>query len=294
MTMPGEKEELKDFLDDTFKTMDAVLADQHPELTQREVGLVNYVGYGIVRVSGLPNIRSEEIVLFPKNVQGLVFNIDPEEIGVILLGASEHLNSGSEVRRTGRILDVPVGESLIGRVVDAIGRPLDNQGEIRAAKRLPVEREAPPVMARDPVTVPLQTGIKVIDALIPIGRGQRELIVGDRQTGKTAIALDTIINQRDKNVICIYCAIGKKSPPTWPRSSPTCRQHDAMKYTHRGGRRWEKTPRGCSSSRLTRRPPWGNTSCSKGQRRPDHLRRSAPSCAGLPGDVPAAAAAAGT
>jgi F-type H+-transporting ATPase subunit alpha len=147
MTMPGEKEELKEFLDDTFKTMDAVLADQHPELTQREVGLVHYVGYGIVRVSGLPNIRAEEIVLFPKNVQGLVFNIDPEEIGVILLGASEHLNSGSEVRRTGRILDVPVGEALIGRVVDAIGRPLDNQGEIRAAKRLPVEREAPPVMA---------------------------------------------------------------------------------------------------------------------------------------------------
>ena len=102
MTMPGEKEELKDFLDDTFKTMDGVLADQHPELTQREVGLVHYVGYGIVRVSGLPNIRAEEIVLFPKNVQGLVFNIDPEEIGVILLGASEHLNSGSEVRRTGR------------------------------------------------------------------------------------------------------------------------------------------------------------------------------------------------
>jgi F-type H+-transporting ATPase subunit alpha len=230
MTMPGEKEELKDFLDDTFKTMDAVLADQHPELTQREVGLVHYVGYGIVRVSGLPNIRAEEIVLFPKNVQGLVFNIDPEEIGVILLGASEHLNSGSEVRRTGRILDVPVGEALIGRVVDAIGRPLDNQGEIRAAKRLPVEREAPPVMARDPVTVPLQTGIKVIDALIPIGRGQRELIVGDRQTGKTAIALDTIINQWDKNVICIYCAIGKKASDV-AKVIADLRQHNAMKYT---------------------------------------------------------------
>jgi F-type H+-transporting ATPase subunit alpha len=230
MTMPGEKEELKDFLDDTFKTMDAVLADQHPELTQREVGLVHYVGYGIVRVSGLPNIRAEEIVLFPKNVQGLVFNIDPEEIGVILLGPSEHLNSGSEVRRTGRILDVPVGEALIGRVVDAIGRPLDNQGEIRAAKRLPVEREAPPVMARDPVTVPLQTGIKVIDALIPIGRGQRELIVGDRQTGKTAIALDTIINQWDKNVICIYCAIGKKSSDV-AKVIADLRQHNAMKYT---------------------------------------------------------------
>lgn len=229
MTMPGEKEELKDFLDDTFKTMDAVLADQHPELTQREVGLVNYVGHGIVRVSGLPNIRSEEIVLFPKNVQGLVFNIDPEEIGVILLGASEHLNSGSEVRRTGRVLDVPVGEALIGRVVDAIGRPLDNQGEVRATRRLAVEREAPPVMARDPVTVPLQTGIKVIDALIPIGRGQRELIVGDRQTGKTAIAVDAIINQWDKNVICIYCAIGKQSSDV-AKVIAELKAHNAMDY----------------------------------------------------------------
>jgi F-type H+-transporting ATPase subunit alpha len=134
------------------------------------------------------------------------------------------------VRRTGRVLDVPVGEALIGRVVDAIGRPLDNQGEIRAAKRLPVEREAPPVMARDPVTVPLQTGIKVIDALIPIGRGQRELIVGDRMTGKTAIALDTIINQWDKDVICIYCAIGKKSSDV-AKVIADLRQHNAMKYT---------------------------------------------------------------
>ena len=156
---------------------------------------MKYVGYGIARVAGLPHIRAEEIVLFPKNLQGLAFNIDPEEIGVILLGSGEHLHTGAEVRRTGRVLDTPVGDDLIGRMVDAIGRPLDHPGEIRAAQRLPVEQEAPGVMARDPVTVPLQTGIKVIDALIPIGRGQRELIVGDRLTGKTAIALDAIINQ---------------------------------------------------------------------------------------------------
>src|SRR5512137_2999127 len=224
-----DREELKSFLEDTFKTMDAVLSDQDVELKQREVGVVHYVGHGIVRVSGLPNIKAEELVMFPKNLQGLVFNIDPDDIGVILLGPSEHLTAGSEVRRTERVLDTPVGEALIGRVVDALGRPLDNQGEIRAARRLPVEREAPAVMDRDPVTVPLQTGIKVIDALIPIGRGQRELIVGDRQTGKTAIALDTIINQKDKDVICIYCAIGKQSSDV-AKVIAELKARDAMHY----------------------------------------------------------------
>jgi len=225
-----DREELKSFLEDTFKTMDAVLSDQDVELKQREVGVVHYVGHGIVRVSGLPNIKAEELVMFPKNLQGLVFNIDPDDIGVILLGPSEHLTAGSEVRRTERVLDTPVGEALIGRVVDALGRPLDNQGEIRAARRLPVEREAPAVMDRDPVTVPLQTGIKVIDALIPIGRGQRELIVGDRQTGKTAIALDTIINQWDKDVICIYCTVGKKTSDV-AKVIADLKAYNAMSYS---------------------------------------------------------------
>jgi F-type H+-transporting ATPase subunit alpha len=224
-----EKEELKAFLDDAFQTMDNILARQEAELRDREIGIVKYVGYGIVRVGGLPNIRADELVLFPGNLQGLVFNIDPEEIGVILLGHSEGLNAGAEVRRTDRVLDVPVGESLIGRVVDALGRPLDNQGEIRTVKRMPVEREAPPVMSRDPVTVPLQTGIKVIDALFPIGRGQRELIVGDRQTGKTAIALDAIINQADKDVLCIYCTIGKKASDT-AKVIADLKQYNAMTY----------------------------------------------------------------
>ena len=224
-----EQEELKAFLDGAFQTMDNVLARQEAELRDREIGIVKYVGYGIVRVGGLPNIRADELVLFPDNLKGLVFNIDPEEIGVILLGHSEGLDAGAEVRRTDRVLDVPVGESLIGRVVDALGRPLDNQGEIRTVKRMPVEREAPPVMARDPVTVPLQTGIKVIDALFPIGRGQRELIVGDRQTGKTAIALDAIINQADKDVLCIYCTIGKKASDT-AKVIADLKQYNAMTY----------------------------------------------------------------
>lgn len=222
--------DLVEFLGKTFGTMEDLLAKQEMELKEREFGIVTYVGYGIVRVTGLPNIMAEEIVLFPRNLQGLVFNVDPEEIGVILLGHGEELKAGDEVRRTGRVLDVPVGEALLGRVVNALGYPLDGKGEIRTVKRLPVEREAPPIMARDPVTVPLQTGIKVIDALFPIGRGQRELIVGDRQTGKTAIATDTIINQVDKGVLCIYCFIGKKASDV-AKVIADLRDYGAMEYT---------------------------------------------------------------
>jgi F-type H+/Na+-transporting ATPase subunit alpha len=207
----AENRELKTFLDDTFSTMDKVLDEQKSELRQYEVGTIQFVGRDIARVSGLPNIRAEELVRFSGNYMGLVFNIDPKEIGVILLDPSENLQVGSEVHRTKRVLDVPVGEGLLGRVVDPIGRPLDGLGEINTVKRLPVERPAPAVMDRAPVTVPLQTGVKVIDALIPIGRGQRELILGDRQTGKTAIAVDTIINQKETGIISIYCAVGKKS-----------------------------------------------------------------------------------
>ncbi len=206
-----ETKELKTFLDDTFSTMDKVLKKQKPELRQYEIGTIQFVGRDIARVSGLPNIRAEELVRFSGNYMGLVFNIDPEEIGIVLLDPSENLQVGEEVHRTQRVLDVPVGEGLLGRVVDPLGRPLDGLGEINTVKRLPVERPAPAVMDRAPVTVPLQTGIKVIDALIPIGRGQRELILGDRQTGKTAIAVDTIINQKETGIISIYCAVGKKS-----------------------------------------------------------------------------------
>jgi F-type H+/Na+-transporting ATPase subunit alpha len=207
----SDAREMKAFLNGTFATMDQVLAGQKAELRQHEIGSVEFVGRDIARVSGLPNIRAEEMVRFAGNLMGLVFNIDPEEIGVILLDPSEDVQVGTEVHRTERVLDVPVGEGLLGRVVDPMGRPLDGLGEITSVKRLPVERPAPAVMDRAPVTIPLQTGIKVIDALIPIGRGQRELILGDRQTGKTAIAVDTIINQKDTGIISIYCAVGKKS-----------------------------------------------------------------------------------
>jgi F-type H+-transporting ATPase subunit alpha len=206
-----ENKELKTFLDDTFDTMEKVLDEQNPELRQYEIGTVNFVGRDIARVGGLPHIRAEELVRFAGNYMGLVFNIDPTEIGVILLDPSENLQVGSEVHRTKRVLDVPVGDGLLGRVVDPLGRPLDGLGEVNTVMRLPVERPAPAVMDRAPVVVPLQTGIKVIDALIPVGRGQRELILGDRMTGKTAIAVDTIINQKETGIISIYCAVGKKS-----------------------------------------------------------------------------------
>jgi F-type H+-transporting ATPase subunit alpha len=224
-----EEEVLKEVLDDTFERLDKTLSGHRPEFRPEEIGTVKYVGQGIARVTGMSNVKSEELVRFPGELYGLVFNIDPDEIGVIMLDFSELIKAGTEVHRTGRVLDVPVGESLLGRVVDALGRPLDNLGDVSALERYPVEREAPPIMHRDPVTVPLQTGIKAIDALIPVGRGQRELILGDRQTGKTAIALDTIINQHDKNVVCIYCAIGKQSSDV-AKSIAALRENNALSY----------------------------------------------------------------
>ena len=230
MSTRNDEQQLRTCLDETFAALDRIMEGRPPQLSQREVGIVQFVGQGIVRVGGLPNVQSEEIVRFPGDLLGYVFNVDPEEVGVILLGPAAHLTAGSEVRRTGRVMDVPVGEDLLGRVVDALGRPLDNMGEIRSIRRLPVEREAPPVMARSPVTVPLQTGLKVVDALIPIGRGQRELIVGDRQTGKTAIAIDTIINQRGKDVVCIYCAVGKQASDV-AKVIADLREYNAMPYS---------------------------------------------------------------
>ena len=187
-------EPLESFLEKTFGALDGVLDGYKAEMNGQEVGTLKSLGNGIARVEGLPGVRSEELILFPDNVLGMVFNVDATEVGVILLGESPALKAGAEVKRTRRILEVPVGEGLIGRLVDPMGRPLDGLGPVGCAERRPVEREAPEIMDRAPVTVPLQTGLKVVDALIPIGRGQRELILGDRQTGKTAIALDTIIN----------------------------------------------------------------------------------------------------
>lgn len=228
--MKAEPEDLKVFLDHTFSILDHALEEFRPELKAHEVGAVKYVSQGISRVEGLPSVRSEELVRFPGNLLGMVFNADPTEVGVILLDESGTLRAGAEVRRTGKILDVPVGEALLGRVVDAMGRPLDKKGPVRTLERRPVEREAPAIMDRSPVTVPLQTGLKVIDALIPIGRGQRELILGDRQTGKTAIALDTIMNQKEKDMICIYCATGKQSSAV-ARVIADLQKYGAMDYS---------------------------------------------------------------
>jgi len=180
-------------------------------MSAREYGVVTYVGRGVARVRGLPNVRSEELVRFEGDVFGMTFNLDAEDIGVILLDEAAGVESGSEVHRTGRVLDTPVGEGLLGRVIDPLGRPLDGLGPLRTHLRAPVESDAPAILDRAPVEIPLATGTKVVDALIPVGRGQRELILGDRQTGKTGIAVDCILNQKGKDVLCIYCAIGQRS-----------------------------------------------------------------------------------
>ncbi len=228
--MSSAPENLADAAKDAAATMKQTLKGfrHSPEL--REVGVVTSVGPGVVQATGLPNVRSEELVRFDGGGMGMVFNLDRKQVGIVLLDKNEGIEAGDEVRRTGRVMDVPVGDALLGRVVDAAGRPMDERGPIDAAERRPAERPAPPIMDRAPVTTPLQTGIKVIDALIPIGRGQRELIVGDRQTGKTAIALDAIINQRDKDVLCIYCAIGQRAPAVG-RVIADLREHDALAYT---------------------------------------------------------------
>lgn len=211
MTETEKNSELHEVLDQAFDTLDRVVSKQQAQLDFEESGSVCFVGNGIARIRGLPNVRSEELVLFPGGKQGIALNLEPREVAVILLDEVDGIEAGQEVRRTGRVVDVPVGEGLLGRVVDAKGSPLDNRGPIPAAERWPIERPAASIMDRLPVTEPLQTGIRVIDALIPIGRGQRELILGDRHTGKTAIAQDTIINQADNDVICIYCAIEQRT-----------------------------------------------------------------------------------
>src|SRR5512146_2102502 len=175
-----------------------------------ETGSVISVGDGIARIHGLEKVMAGELIEFPHSVAGIAMNLEEDQVGAVLLGEYTEIKEGDEVRRTGRIMSVPVGEALIGRVVNALGQPIDGKGPINTSEFLPVERIAPGVIDRQPVREPVQTGLKAIDSMIPIGRGQRELIIGDRQTGKTAIALDTIINSKGRNLICVYCAIGQK------------------------------------------------------------------------------------
>jgi F-type H+/Na+-transporting ATPase subunit alpha len=201
-----------------------------PQLLPREVGTVASVSAGIARVHGLPQVGFEELLLFPGGLSGIAFNLDEDGVDVVLLGDHTHLQAGQDVQRTGRVMDVAVGDALLGRVIDPLGRPLDGGARPATGQRLPIERPAAPIMDRAPVSEPLQTGLKVLDALIPIGRGQRELILGDRQTGKTAIAIDTIVNQRDKNVLCVYCAIGQRASAV-AKAVARLREHDALAYT---------------------------------------------------------------
>jgi F-type H+/Na+-transporting ATPase subunit alpha len=226
--MPPET--LLPVLDRTFDVLQRARKAFVPNFAPREIGTITSVSTGIATVSGLRGAGFEELIQFPGGLSGIAFNMDADEIGVVLLGDYTHLQAGDEVTRTGRVMDVGVGEALLGRIIDPLGRPLDDLGPVAGVQRLPIEREAKAIMDRSPVTVPLQTGIKVIDALVPIGRGQRELILGDRQTGKTAIALDTIVNQHDENVICIYVAMGQRASAV-AKAVADLRSRGAMPYT---------------------------------------------------------------
>jgi F-type H+-transporting ATPase subunit alpha len=221
---------LQEGLDRAFTGMQRARDAFAMQLTSREVGTITTVSMGIATVSGLRGVGFEELIRFPGDLFGIAFNVDEDEIGVVLLGDYSHVHAGDEVTRTGRVMDVVVGEPLLGRVIDPLGRPLDGKGPIVSQLRLPIERDAKAIMDRSAVVVPLQTGIKVIDALVPVGRGQRELILGDRQTGKTAIAIDTILNQLGQNVICIYNAIGQRASAV-AKAIADLRAHGAMEYS---------------------------------------------------------------
>jgi len=221
-SLKGTKEMTKALSDgvDKFQT----------DVDLEEIGTVEKVGDGIATVAGMRGVMSGELVELHDGVMGMVQNLRPDEVGVVLMGGTTEIKEGDTVRRTGYVMEVPVGEELLGRVVDPLGKPLDGRGNFKPAGYRPVESPAPGIAAREPVTVPLQTGLKAIDALVPIGRGQRELIIGDRGTGKTAIALDTILNQKDTGVICIYVAIGQKTSSV-ARLTKILEDYGAMSYT---------------------------------------------------------------
>ncbi|MBQ1808291.1 MAG: F0F1 ATP synthase subunit alpha, partial [Selenomonas sp.] len=212
----------------------AIIKDQiknyEVDLNVDEVGTVIEIGDGIAHIHGLEKAMAGELLDFGNDIFGLVLNLEQDNVGAVILGGETQIKEGAQVKRTGKIMQVPVGEAMIGRVVDAIGRPIDGKGEIKADAFRPVEYRAPGIADRKPVKEPLQTGLKAIDALVPIGRGQRELIIGDRGIGKTAIAVDTILNQHDQDCICVYVAIGQKAS-TVARVVKTLEEAGAMKYT---------------------------------------------------------------
>jgi F-type H+-transporting ATPase subunit alpha len=206
------------------------IKNYHHEVESSDVGVVVTVGDGIAVVYGLDQAMLGELLLFPHGIYGMVMNLETDQVGVVLLGDDSLIKEGDTVKRTKEVMEVPVGDEMLGRVVNALGQPIDGLGEIKSTKYRPIEVIAPGVIMRESVNTPLETGIKAIDSMIPIGRGQRELIIGDRQTGKTAIAIDTIINQKDKGVLCIYVAIGQKNS-TVAQIVDRLKKHDAMDYT---------------------------------------------------------------
>lgn len=201
-----------------------------PKMEVRNVGTVIETGDGIAQVDGLAGVQSQELVEFSNGVMGIAFNLEEKRVGVIIVGDYSTVSEGMQVKTTGRIASVPVGDGLIGRVVNALGQPIDGKGAIPFSHYRPIERIAPGVIERQDVDTPVQTGIKAIDAMIPIGRGQRELIIGDRQTGKSALAIDTIINQKGKDLICIYVAIGQKKAAV-ARTIGVLEKYGAMAHT---------------------------------------------------------------
>lgn len=226
----SEINELGSSIDRIVDLTNKALESYQPQLSVRDVGIVESVGEGTATVRGLPNVKFRELVRLAGGAMGEAFSLDRRSVGIVLFDESEQIESGTRVYTTGSVVEVPVGEALLGRTIDPLGRPLDGAGQISTTQSMAIEQPAPEMMDRAPVTQPLQTGIKAVDALIPIGRGQRELILGDRQIGKTAIALDTIINQRDTDVICIYCAIGQKASSV-ARFVDDLRKHSAREHT---------------------------------------------------------------
>ncbi|MDH5606501.1 MAG: F0F1 ATP synthase subunit alpha, partial [Anaerolineae bacterium] len=221
---------MSDLIKDISKSLQEQIEGFQPDLSLRDVGTVFEAGDGIARASGLADVQAQELVQFDNGVMGVAFNLESDNVGIIIMGDFSGVQEGMNVRATGRIASVPVGDAMLGRVVDALGQPIDGKGQIHSTGFRPIERIAPGVIIRKDVDTPVQTGIKAIDALTPVGRGQRQLIIGDRQTGKTALAIDTIINQKGKDLVCIYVAIGQKKAAI-ARTMGILEQHGAMEHT---------------------------------------------------------------
>ncbi|WP_373499909.1 alternate F1F0 ATPase, F1 subunit alpha [Desulfococcus sp.] len=210
--------------------VDRAVEEVRPGILPKEIGRVKMLGQGIAWAEGLPGVKAEELVYMGPNVAGMALDLLPDRVGIILLGSTRALRAGNEVTRTGGVLEIPVGPDFVGRVIDPLGNPLDGKGPVKSISRAPVFREAPGILDRAAVEKPLQTGLKVVDALVPVGRGQRELILGDRQTGKTSLAVDTMINQKGKGLICIYCAVGQRSSSV-AKVVDDLERHGAMSYS---------------------------------------------------------------